>query len=175
MAGWQPQYPPQQPPQQPRKSRRGLAFLGCGGLGAIVALIAALGASHSSSSSSAAPAVLPSAVPVQTVAAANSAAPAKPAAHTLTYVVTGSAADVTYGPTGTNVGGTVPLNISGPLGDPLYYSIQAQLQGGGTVSCELEIDGKVISSSTASGGYNIAMCEISRDPLSGQWTDTNQG
>jgi hypothetical protein len=58
---------------------------------------------------------------------------------------------------------------------PMYYSISAQLQGGGAVSCQLKVDGKVISSSssTASGGYNIAQCEISQDPLSGNWTDTN--
>jgi hypothetical protein len=33
----------------------------------------------------------------------------------------------------------------------------------------------VISQGTASGGYNIAMAEISQDPLSGQWEDTDQG
>ena len=60
-----------------------------------------------------------------------------------------------------------------PASAPLYYSINAQLQGAGSVSCKIEVGGTVISSSTATGGYNIASCEISQDPLSGRWTDTN--
>jgi hypothetical protein len=166
-----PQYAPQ-PPQRPRKSHKGLAFLGCGGLGALVVLIAIL-ASPSSPSS-------PPAVSQQQTAAApaQSAAPAQPAAkaaaaQTVTYVVTGSAADVTYGPAGSSLSGTVPMRVSKPLGTPLYYSINAQLQGGGSVSCQILVDGQVISSSTATGGYNIAQCEIGQDPLSGQWQDDN--
>ena len=65
------------------------------------------------------------------------------------------------------------MQVTKPLGTPLYYSVTAQLQGGGSVSCKIEVDGKVISQSTATGGYNIASCEISQDPLSGNWTDTN--
>ncbi|MEZ0095943.1 hypothetical protein [Streptacidiphilus sp. EB129] len=63
------------------------------------------------------------------------------------------------------------MNITQPLGTPLYYSIYAQLQGGGTVSCHLEVDGQVISQSTATGGYNIAICEMI--DLNGQWKDAN--
>lgn len=166
-------YPPQPPAVQPAKPKgsraRGCAMLGCGGLVAVVILVAAL-ASHGARGTS--PAALPA---LQTVAAAPvQAQPAKPAAaQTLTYKVTGSPADVTYGPTGTDVAGSVPMSVTGPLGAPLYYSISAQLQGAGTVTCEILIDGKVISQSVASGGYNIASCEISRDPLSGQWQNTN--
>ena len=167
----QPQYAPQ-PPQRPRKSHKGLAFLGCGGLGALVVLIAIL-ASPSSPSS-------PPAVSQQQTAAApsQSAAPAQPAAkaaaaQTVTYVVTGSAADVTYGPAGSSLSGTVPMRVSKPLGTPLYYSINAQLQSGGSVSCQILVDSQVISSSTATGGYNIAQCEIGQDPLSSQWQDDN--
>ena len=65
------------------------------------------------------------------------------------------------------------MRVSKPLGTPLYYSITAQLQGGGTVSCQILVNGAVISSSTAAGGYNIAQCEIGQDPLSGQWEDDN--
>jgi hypothetical protein len=194
MSGWQPdydpgqqppqyqqQYPPQgygpqqqgyyQPPQQqpPRKSHKGpLAFLGCGGLAALVILIAAL-ASHSTSPS---PATLPTVAVSQQAAPAGSTA-AKAAKETVTYEVTGSPADVTYGPAGSSYSGTVPLSKTGPLGSPVYYAISAQLQGGGTVTCKIKVDGKVISQSTATGGYNIAQCEISRDLLTGAWSDTN--
>lgn len=177
--GWQPQpqyQPPQyQPPQQTppkKKSRAGMfAGLGCGGLAAVVILITAVTAGSSSSppSSSA-----PAAGTQQTQAAAPAAAKAKaPAAETVTYEVAGSAADVTYGPAGSDYSGSVPLNVTKPLGTPSYYAISAQLQGGGTVSCKILVDGKVISQGTASGGYQIASCEIVQDPLTGGWQDTN--
>jgi len=35
------------------------------------------------------------------------------------------------------------------------------------------VDGQVIAAAAGSGGYAIASCEISQDPLSGNWTDTN--
>ena len=108
------------------------------------------------------------------------AAPAAPATtpvaavkQTVTFVVTGSQADITYGPAGTSVSGTVPMRVTKPLANPLYYSLSAQLQGGGEVTCKILIDGKIIAQSVASGGYNIADCEISRDILSGDWADTN--
>jgi hypothetical protein len=67
------------------------------------------------------------------------------------------------------------MSVTKPLRNPQYYSITAQLRGGGHVTCQLKVDGKVISQSTASGGYNIASCEISKDIFSGKWTDTDAG
>lgn len=96
-----------------------------------------------------------------------------PAAETVTFEVSGSDAQVTYGPAGSDTSGTVPMKVTEQLGDPVYYALTAQLQGGGTVSCEIEVGGKVISRATASGGYNIASCEISPDPVNGGWEDTN--
>jgi lambda repressor-like predicted transcriptional regulator len=89
--------------------------------------------------------------------------------QTITYVVTGSSADVTYGPAGSNLSGSVPMSVTAPLGSPAFYSIDAQLNGNGEVQCEIEINGQVISSGTATGSYNIASCEISQDPITGQW------
>lgn len=174
--GWgpPPQYQPPRPPQR-RKPNKGLRiFAWCSvGFLVLVVLIVALGSSKGGSGSPAAP---PTQTQTQAAAPAQPAvkAAAKPAAaQTVTYVVTGSAANVTYGPAGTDLSGTVPMSVIKPLGTPIYYSISAQLQGSGTVSCTIKVDGKAISSSTASGGYNIATCEISPDPLSGQWSDTN--
>ena len=107
---------------------------------------------------------------------AQAAAPASSAAaaQTVTYEVSGSPADVTYGSAGSNAQGSVPMDVTKPLGTPIYVAITAQRPGSsGTVTCKIKVDGKVISQSTASGGYNIAQCEISQDPLSGQWQDTN--
>jgi hypothetical protein len=163
---WQQQPPPYQPP--PRKSRKGIAGIGCLGLVGLVLVIAALASHSSSSTTPPAPLqTLPTAATAAAVAASSAAA-----AQTVTYVVTGSAADVTYGPTGSESSGAVPMSVTKPLGTPLYYSIYAQLQGSGTVSCQILVDGKVISQSTASGGYTIASCEISKG-FSGNWSDTN--
>jgi len=56
------------------------------------------------------------------------AAPAKAEApQTVTYVVQGSSAQVTYRPDGSSLNGTVPMRVTRPLGHPQYYSISAQL------------------------------------------------
>jgi hypothetical protein len=103
-------------------------------------------------------------------AAAHHPAAADAPGQTVTFTVTGTgAAQVTYGPAGTQISGQVPMNVTAPLSDPAYYSLTAQLQGGGEVSCSIAVDGTVISSGIADGGYNIAFCEISQDPFSGQW------
>jgi hypothetical protein len=64
------------------------------------------------------------------------------------------------------------MNDTEPLGNPLYYSVYAQLQGDGSVTCEIDVTGQPVSSSTATGGYHIATCEISPDG-SGSWENTN--
>jgi hypothetical protein len=99
--------------------------------------------------------------------------PSEQSAQTVTYAVTGSYADVTYGPAGSDDQGTVPMSVTQPLGSPQYYAINAQLQGGGSVSCQIKVDGVTIASASASGGYNIADCEIDQNSLSGGWENTN--
>jgi hypothetical protein len=94
---------------------------------------------------------------------------------TITYVVSGSPANVTYGPAGSNSSGQVPMKVAAALGSAQYYAITAQLQGAGSVTCAIKVNGKVISTSTATGSYNIASCEISQDPITGDWSDTNSG
>ena len=46
---------------------------------------------------------------------------------------------------------------------------------GGTVSCTIKIDGRLIFSATANGGYNIATCEAVWDPINGVWQNANSG
>jgi len=95
--------------------------------------------------------------------------------ETVTYVVRGTAAaDVTYGPAGSDFTGSVGMRVTRPLGNPSYYSINAQLQGYGSVSCKILVDGIAISSSTAQGGYNIASCQIGQDATN-SWVDENAG
>jgi hypothetical protein len=105
-----------------------------------------------------------------------SAAPPAPAApQTVTFEVSGSYAQVTYGPAGSDTSGTVPMKVIEKLGSPVYYALQAQLQGGGSVTVKILVNGTVVSQGTATGGYNIAMAEIVDNPVSGQWEDTNTG
>jgi hypothetical protein len=93
---------------------------------------------------------------------------------TVEFIVSGSPADVTYGPSGSSLSGSVPLDMAGQIPSPVpaFYAINAQLQGGGSVSCEIKVDGKVISAALATGGYHIAICEISQGP-SGDWENDN--
>jgi uncharacterized protein DUF732 len=97
--------------------------------------------------------------------------PAQSTPQQVTYVVTGSAAHVTYGPSGSNFEGTGPLSVSQPLGQPQFYSINAQLTGGGTVTCLLKVDGVTIVSNSASGNGNIASCQMDQN-LNGSWEPT---
>jgi hypothetical protein len=95
---------------------------------------------------------------------------------TVTYIVTGTgSADVTYGPDGSSYTGKVPMKVSAKIpssGAPDYYAVSAQLNGSGSVTCEIEVGGKVISKGTASGQANIADCEIVPG-FAGGWQDTN--
>jgi len=97
--------------------------------------------------------------------------------ETVTYIVRGTpgAAQVTYGPSGSNFNGNDPMHVTRPLGTPQFYAISAQLQGDGTVTCVIKVDGVSLSTSTATGGYNIADCEISQDPITNMWENTNGG
>ena len=102
--------------------------------------------------------------------------PSEQTAQTVTYVVTGTpGASVTYGPSGTNLTGSVPMSVSAPLGTPSYYAINAQLQGAGEVQCQIKVDGVTLSSGSASGGYNIADCEIGQNPVTNSWENDNSG
>jgi hypothetical protein len=166
--------PPPQPPQKPK--RKGLRIV-LGSVAGLIVLFVIIGVAGSHAKTPA-PASTPTAT-ASAAAVASSAPPPspspKPVAQTVTYIVTGSDADVTYGPAGTDLSGTVPMSVTQPLGTPAYYDINAQLNGSGDVKCAIEVDGKPVSTAEASGGYNIADCEISQDPLTGKWQDTNSG
>ena len=96
--------------------------------------------------------------------------------QTVTYIVRGTVgAQVTFGPAGSDFNGNVPMRVTERLGDPEYYAINAQLQGYGSVSCSIEVDGIPLSTGSASGGYNIADCEIGQDPITNLWENDNAG
>lgn len=54
------------------------------------------------------------------------------------------------------------------------YYVRAQLPaGGGTVTVEILVNGKVLSTGTASGGDHIAWAQICPGPTTGQWKSCN--
>lgn len=103
--------------------------------------------------------------------------PGAPAgASTATLVVTGSSdAQVTYGPAGTSLTGSIPMRKTVALGSASTYEIKAQLTGSGTLTCEILVGGKVISQASASSAYGVAVCVIFRNPVSGQWQNATAG
>jgi len=105
-------------------------------------------------------------------------------AETVTYKVTGYApagyigATITYGPDGSTFNGRVPMRVTHrlPANPADYYSIDAQLSdAGGHVTCEILVDGLVISRSSARGAANIASCQAGFDSMSGEWSNENGG
>jgi hypothetical protein len=169
------------PTPPPRKNRKALRIIGLSSLALalLIVLVTVLGG-HGSTSTHAASSPSASSSPSTSAPAP---APSKPApstaapSHTVTYRVSGSPADVTYGPAGSSTSGTVPMAKTESIGDSdaAYYSITAQLQGSGTVTCSILMDGHAVSTAHASGGYNIASCEVVHNPITGKWEDANAG
>ena len=99
--------------------------------------------------------------------------PAQLVPQQVTYVATGSSADVTYGPSGSGYQGTVPLTVTKPLvGNPQFYSMSVQLKAGGSVTCAIKVDGVTIVSASASGSTNVASCAMGQN-LNGSWEQTS--
>jgi hypothetical protein len=82
---------------------------------------------------------------------------------------------VTYGPPGPGFNGNDPVHVTRALGNPELYAISAQLQGGGTVTCVIKVDGVPLSAPTATGEFTIADGGIGQDPITNLWQDDNTG
>jgi hypothetical protein len=115
-------------------------------------------------------------------APAPSPSPSTPAPDTVTYEITGDAPSgvispsITYGPSGSTLPGTVPMDVTQdiPSNPPSYYAINAQLSdAGGSITCSILVDGKVISQATAQGADNICTAEIDQNPITNEWENTN--
>lgn len=175
-AGWG---PAPQPPQKKSHRTRNIV-LGVVGAVVIISIISAAtgGGKKNDDAKPAAAAPASTTQSATTAAAAPAPVTTKPkpkpkAPDTVEYIVTGSPAEVTYGAAGSSLSGHSGMHVTKKLGSPSYYSISAQLSGSGKVTCEIKVKGKVISKGTATGSYNIAMCEIVQDPFGSGWEDAN--
>lgn len=78
--------------------------------------------------------------------------------------------DITYGSDSDNIQGSgLPMTKTLTLkDDAMYYSVTAQLQGGGDVHCSVTVDGKT-KKGHAVGSYNICSAQLSGG-LFGDWS-----
>jgi hypothetical protein len=186
--GSPPYGPPPVPPQPPKKKHTGLivALSVVGGIVAIclfggIIVAAAGGGDKGSPGASHTPAAEAAAGQDAVTPAASSGAPTRkpsPAAKpTVVFTLTGSApsgVDISYGSDSDNRqgGSTSPWKASlrrDDSGGVSWYDMTAQLQGGGDITCQILIDGAVIASGHASGGYNICSAQISQS-FTGKWS-----
>ena len=120
-------------------------------------------------------------------AAASAAATPTPATPTkVEFVVSGSAPegiDITYGPSGSNFAGPSTLDGTARMSVPFdanadYYSMNAQLQGDGSITCKIVVTGPgdaplTASHGAASGSYNICTAQATSDDGGQTWQDEN--
>ena len=176
-------FPPPQPPRK-RHTARNVVLIVAGALAVIIVASVAISAGKTpapaggTSVSSATPAATPAAQP------APSSAPAL-VPTTVRFIVTGTGQpSITYGSDADNRdgGGTLgvlgdgnalPWRASLPF-DPSaqFYSINAQLEGGGDITCKIVVTGPgirplVVSRGHASGGDNICSAQAT-SPDGGQ-------
>jgi zinc-ribbon domain len=78
--------------------------------------------------------------------------------------------EITYGTDTSNYrGGPLPFYKVVTLNeDAGYYDLNAQLHGGGSITCTLSI-GDAVVTGHAAGGYNICSAQLNRDPINGGW------
>src|SRR5215472_10549001 len=183
-------YPPQMPPPRKRHTARNVTLIITGALAVIIAASVAISAGKppapagSTSVSAATPAATPAAQP-----AATSAPAAVPT--TVRFIVTGTGQpSITWGSDSDNRDGGGTL---GQLGDgnalpwhgslrfdpsAQFYSIDAQLEGGGDITCKIIVTGPgivplVVSRGHAQGGDNI--CSAQATSPDGGVTWQNEG
>jgi hypothetical protein len=91
----------------------------------------------------------------------------------VTFTVDGSTpagVDITYGSDSSNYQGPSqpPMYKTLQIDEhALYYAVNAQLSGGGNVTCEIQI-GDVVRTGHAVGGYNICSAQLSKT-YNGGW------
>jgi hypothetical protein len=185
------QVPP--PAKKSKKKGCGLGCLGAIGVVVIIGIATAVaGGGKSSSINAAVPApttagpAATTAAPARAAAAPATKAPVEQAAATsaaptpdqvvfkCTGTTDGNGIDITYGPEGSDYSASsLPFSKTMTLDSSAqYYDVQAQLQGGGEVTCSTTVDwsgGPTVNQGTASGGYNIADAEVCSD-FSDGWT-----
>ena len=121
------------------------------------------------------------------LASAEAATPTPASPTKVEFIVSGSAPDgidITYGPSGSNLAGPSTLDGTATMSVPFdgsaeFYSLNAQLQGGGSITCKMVVTGPgdnplTVSSGAASGGFNICDAQAAPTDSSGLSWDNEQ-
>lgn len=144
-------------------------------------------ASASAAAAQSSAAAAQSAIASQIASQAAAASPTPQAPTKVTFVVSGSAPDgidITYGPSGSNFAGPSVLSGKAVMSvkfDPeaSYYSLNAQLQGAGSIKCKIVVTGPgdaplTVSHGAAAGGYNICDAQAAPSDSTGlNWQNEN--
>ena len=141
-------------------------------------------AASAAASQSASAAAIASQIAASAAQAAASPTPATPTK--VEFVVSGSAPegiDITYGPSGSNFAGPSTLDGTARMSVPFdanadYYSMNAQLQGDGSITCKIVVTGPgdaplTVSHGAASGSFNICSAQATSDDGGQTWQDEN--
>ena len=137
-------------PPEPRRRHWGRWILTAALAVTLLLVIIALAGQpkHSAAAPGATASAAPPAADPGATASQAPASPSPAARDTVTLVVygDGSPVNVTYGPAGSTATGREPMTVtqSIPASPPIYYSINAQLQGTGSVSVVIKVNGKQI-------------------------------
>jgi hypothetical protein len=177
-------YPPQQPPKKKHTVRTVLITLSAvfvvviGAIAGCTVLVMDGGGGSGGNDNGAPP---PLGSGKQQPQKKGAAAPTKQKAHaaskpTVTFRVEGTASsvDTTYGSDSDNrqAPDKVPWQTTlsrDDSGDTLYYFVNAQLNGGGDITCEVLVGSKVVATGHASGSYNICSAQVGQDPFTDKW------
>ena len=185
---YDPNMPPAgMPPVTPRRRHHYIRWI-FAGIGALILLIIVIAVAAGGGGSKP-PAATPSTPAATTPAATAIATPSVNPATKVTFIVTGQGnPSITYGSDSDNRDGGGQLGQMGDgnalpwsrsltfSGDALYYSISAQLEGGGDISCKIVVTGPgdeplTVASGHASGSYNICSAQAAPDNADGtSWT-----
>jgi hypothetical protein len=154
------QWPP--PPPAPKKSRKWPWIVG--GVVLLIVLISAINSGGSpapTGATGAAPSAAPSSAPSAAGGGAESSAPA---ASGVVFEVTGSgrATSISYGTNGgvsQANGERLPWTESVEASDGFgVYSLTAQSNGSGEITCRITVDGEEIARQTSTGQYAVVSC-----------------
>lgn len=171
-------YPPpsgNQPPRKPKMSRAGTAVLVGGAVVVALAVFGFIGNATDDGGGYRAPTSEtfeqppPPATPQVEPAAPVEQAPAEPVdtTHEVVYRVdgSGSAVSVTYSTNGTGAssqanGESLPWSKTESIEDNVLnvYSLIAQNEGSGEISCSISVDGEQVAAETSTGPYAVVMC-----------------
>lgn len=89
----------------------------------------------------------------------------------ITYVVSGSSSDVTYGKLAPNHGKS-SMKVTQAMGNDQVFNLTTELNKPGKSTVEILVNGKKVASATATTNKSVASITVSRNFTTGGWIAT---